>query len=52
MEPGKVIQQTNKYYYNQSGIRVREEMTGSVRKINKMWQPIAWQVPPIFKTVP
>jgi len=31
---GSPIVQTNKYFYNQSGIRVREEMTGSVSQTN------------------
>jgi RHS repeat-associated protein len=34
MESGQPILQTNKYFYNQSGIRVREEMTGSVNQTN------------------
>ncbi len=33
-ESGQAIQQTNRYYYNQSGIRVRAEMTGSVNATN------------------
>ena len=33
-ESGQPIQQTNKYFYNQSGIRVRAEMTGSVNATN------------------
>ena len=33
-ENSQLIQQTNKYFYNQSGIRTREEMTGSVNATN------------------
>jgi hypothetical protein len=33
-EGGNPFVQTNKYFYNQSGIRVREEMTGSVNQTN------------------
>jgi RHS repeat-associated protein len=33
-EGGNPVVQTNKYFYNQSGIRVREEMTGSVKATN------------------
>jgi RHS repeat-associated protein len=33
-EGGNPIVQTNKYFYNQSGIRVREEMTGSENATN------------------
>jgi RHS repeat-associated protein len=33
-ESGQPILQTNKYFYNQSGIRTREEMTGSVNQTN------------------
>lgn len=33
-EGGNAVVQTNRYFYNQSGIRVREEMTGSVNSTN------------------
>jgi RHS repeat-associated protein len=34
MESGQPILQTNKYFYNSSGIRTRAEMTGSVNQTN------------------